>query len=91
MALLKDTKSMTVLIKNTVEFPDCEDTSRKDQFKRRNILDNYTLPYLKACTYDPVRNPYCPIFNIGNIVEWTGSEYDQVAISVRIGFEKAKF
>lgn len=56
-----DPTNFTVLIKNNVEFP-------KFKVKRRNIvIKNKT--YLQSCQYDPVDDPYCPIFRIGKIAE----------------------
>ncbi len=84
-ALLKDTKNFTVLIKNSIEFPDCEceRDCEKGQYKRRNILSNFTSEYLKTCRYHPDEHPFCPIFFLGDIVKWSGSDYDEVAITVR--------
>ena len=61
-ALLKDTKTFTVLIKNHVYFPFYNKT-------RSNILEATNASYLKGCTYDENVNYFCPIFTLGYIVE----------------------
>ena len=77
-ALLVDTKDFTLMIKNSIHFTKCG-----AQYQRRNIIDNATSNYLASCIYNPKINPYCPVFRIGDIVRWSGSKYDQVAIEVR--------
>jgi hypothetical protein len=64
------------MIKNSIHFPECG-----EEFQRRNIVGNATSEYLASCIYDPKKNPYCPIFRIGDIVHWAGADYSQVAIT----------
>lgn len=74
--LLLETQDFTVLIKNSIEFPDFG-----SNFKRRNILDSATRPYLQKCTYNPKTDPYCPTFRIGDIVKAAGENYTTVGLT----------
>ena len=75
------TKDFTVLVKNTIEFPDLG-----AKYIRRNIIeknpDKAKEAYLQNCIYNPKTDPYCPTFRIGDIVERAGFKYDQVAKTV---------
>lgn len=68
---------MTLMIKNSIKFPECG-----KNYQRRNIIENATSAYLSVCRYDPISHPYCPIFELGKIVEWSGENYTQVAVTV---------
>lgn len=70
-------KDFTVMLKNTVEFPDCENQ------QGRNLPNFITMDYLKNCMYDKKKDPHCPIFRIGDIVKWSGDDFDRVAIKVK--------
>ncbi|GFW89812.1 p2X purinoceptor 4 [Trichonephila clavipes] len=72
--LLNASQDFTILIKNFVDFPKFENA------KRRNIKDTSNSSYLKNCLFDPVDSPDCPIFRLGDIVEWSGQkDYNDVA------------
>jgi len=75
--LLEGIKDFTVMIKNTVEFPECG----KDLHKR-NILESATKEYLEQCNYNKKNDTSCPIFRIGDIVEWSGQNFSEVAKTV---------
>ncbi|PRD32702.1 UNVERIFIED_CONTAM: P2X purinoceptor 4 [Trichonephila clavipes] len=54
--------------------------TEKDAFPLRNIKDTSNSSYLKNCLFDPVDSPDCPIFRLGDIVEWSGQkDYNDVA------------
>lgn len=42
--------------------------------------------YLKTCHYS-MEHPYCPIFLLGNIVRWTGNNFQEMALEVGVPFE----
>ena len=44
---------------------------------RRNILPNMTNDYFANCLNDPVKDPYCPIFRVGNIMEAAEPDPDE--------------
>ena len=44
-------------------------------FFRRNNLANMTNDYFANCLNDPVKDPYCPIFRVGDIMK--AAEPDQ--------------
>lgn len=39
--------------------------------------------YLKSCRYS-TEHPYCPIFLLGNIVQWAGSDFQEMALEVGV-------
>ena len=49
---------------------------------RRNIPSDRDPSYLKKCTYDPVKDPYCPIIKLGTIVKEAGQDYKTLAYKV---------
>jgi hypothetical protein len=77
-ALLEGVKDFTIMLKNSVEFPDCG----KD-LHQRNILENMTKSYLSTCIYNKENDTLCPIFKLGDIIEWSGSNFSEVAFTVR--------
>lgn len=77
--LLEDVKDFTVMLKNSVEFPDCGNQ------QGRNLPNHMTESKqvdLKTCMYDKLTDPHCPIFRIGDIVKWGGDDFSRVAIKV---------
>ncbi|KAM7310631.1 P2X purinoceptor 4 [Ixodes scapularis] len=71
--LFKEVRNFTVLLKNYIEFP-------RFHVRRRNIPDQKNKTYLRNCRYDPLTDPLCPVFRIGDIVEKAGIEFDEIAI-----------
>uniref|UniRef100_A0A3B4B1Y8 P2X purinoceptor n=1 Tax=Periophthalmus magnuspinnatus TaxID=409849 RepID=A0A3B4B1Y8_9GOBI len=71
--LLSAAENFTVYIKNFIRFP-------KFDFSKSNVLETAEANYLKNCTYDSETHPYCPIFHLGNLVSWTGSDFQEMAV-----------
>lgn len=71
-ALLENTKSFTVLIKNSISFP-------RFGKRRTNILDWQNSSYLATCR-NSEQQPFCPVFKLGDIVEAAGCNYSQMAV-----------
>uniref|UniRef100_A0A8W4FQL3 P2X purinoceptor n=1 Tax=Sus scrofa TaxID=9823 RepID=A0A8W4FQL3_PIG len=46
---------------------------------RTNVLDTRDKTFLKSCKFGP-KNPYCPIFRLGSVVSWTGSNFREMAV-----------
>ncbi|OCT91145.1 P2X purinoceptor 5 [Xenopus laevis] len=69
--LLGKAENFTVYIKNSIRFP-------KFDFSKTNILET-DESYLKSCRYSK-DDHYCPIFHLGKIVSWAGSEFQSMAI-----------
>lgn len=67
--ILQNSPNFTVLLKNSIEFP-------RYHVKRRNILDWMDKRFLSTCRYNPhdERMKYCPIFRLGDIMEYTEAE-----------------
>nr|XP_010299671.1 PREDICTED: P2X purinoceptor 5 isoform X2 [Balearica regulorum gibbericeps] len=70
--LLASAENFTVYIKNSIRFP-------KFKFSKMNVLATSNESYLKTCRYS-TEHPYCPIFILGNIVQWTGSDFQEMAL-----------
>ncbi|KAG9339775.1 hypothetical protein JZ751_022441 [Albula glossodonta] len=70
--LLEKAENFTVYIKNFIRFP-------KFQFSKSNVLDTNNDTYLKRCMYHDTHNPYCPIFRLGDLVNWTGHSFQDMA------------
>ena len=49
---------------------------------RRNIPSDRDPSYLKKCTYDPDKDPHCPIIKLGTIVKEAGEDYKTLAYKV---------
>ncbi|CAL1573849.1 unnamed protein product [Knipowitschia caucasica] len=70
--LLMASENFTVYIRNFIRFP-------KFEFSKSNVLETADPNYLKNCTYDSETHPYCPIFHLGNLVSWTGNDFQEMA------------
>jgi len=70
-ALLNSAENFTVLIKNNIDFPGHNYTSR-------NILPGVNI----TCTFHKTQSPQCPIFRLGDIFQETGDNFSDVAIQI---------
>uniref|UniRef100_A0A8C2S7L4 P2X purinoceptor n=1 Tax=Capra hircus TaxID=9925 RepID=A0A8C2S7L4_CAPHI len=68
-ALLVSAENFTVLIKNNIDFPG-------HNYTTRNILPDLN----STCTFHKTRDPQCPIFRLGDIFQETGDNFSEVAI-----------
>lgn len=55
---------------------------------RTNVLKTNDDFYLKSCHYSP-KNLYCPIFRLGNLVSWAGSNFQEMALEVQTPSSRA--
>ncbi|XP_015417938.1 PREDICTED: P2X purinoceptor 5 isoform X3 [Myotis davidii] len=70
--LLGKAEDFTIYIKNFIRFP-------KFNFSKTNVLDTKDRSYLRSCRFGP-KDPYCPIFRLGSVVSWTGSDFQEIAL-----------
>ncbi|KGL84375.1 P2X purinoceptor 5, partial [Tinamus guttatus] len=70
--LLGSAENFTIYIKNSIRFP-------KFKFSKMNVLATSNASYLKTCRYS-TEHPYCPIFLLGSIVRWAGSNFQEMAL-----------
>ncbi|XP_004430053.1 PREDICTED: P2X purinoceptor 7 [Ceratotherium simum simum] len=68
-ALLNSAENFTVLIKNNIDFPG-------HNYTTRNVLPGLNI----TCTFHKTQNPRCPIFRLGDIFRETGDNFADVAI-----------
>uniref|UniRef100_A0A8C4HE32 P2X purinoceptor n=1 Tax=Dicentrarchus labrax TaxID=13489 RepID=A0A8C4HE32_DICLA len=71
--LLREAENFTIYIKNFIRFP-------KFEFSKSNVLDTANDSYLKKCFYDRETHLYCPIFRLGELVSWTGHDFQEMAV-----------
>lgn len=64
------------IFSNYLTFPACFSRLRS------NVLETSDSSYLKRCSYDSENHPYCPIFRIGDLVSWTGHDFQDMAVKV---------
>uniref|UniRef100_A0A8C1LHJ6 P2X purinoceptor n=1 Tax=Cyprinus carpio TaxID=7962 RepID=A0A8C1LHJ6_CYPCA len=72
-ALLASAENFTVMIKNNIRFP-------AFNYIRRNILSEMKDTELKGCIYNRYKNPYCPIFRLGDIVSEAKEKFSEIAV-----------
>uniref|UniRef100_A0A672S432 P2X purinoceptor n=1 Tax=Sinocyclocheilus grahami TaxID=75366 RepID=A0A672S432_SINGR len=72
-ALLASAENFTVMIKNNIRFP-------AFNYIRRNILPQMKDTDLKGCIYNRYKNPYCPIFRLGDIVSEAKENFSEMAV-----------
>ncbi|KAM9596570.1 P2X purinoceptor 5 isoform 2-T2 [Trichechus inunguis] len=70
--LLDEAEEFTIYIKNSIRFP-------KFNFSKTNVLDTKNSSFLKTCCFD-LNNLYCPIFRLGSVVRWAGSNFQEMAL-----------
>ncbi|TNN82711.1 P2X purinoceptor 5 [Liparis tanakae] len=70
--LLSEAENFTIYIKNFIRFP-------KFEFSKSNVLEASNDSYLKTCSYDSEDHLYCPIFRLGDLVSWTGNDFQDMA------------
>ncbi|KAM7389799.1 hypothetical protein PAMP_023755 [Pampus punctatissimus] len=62
-----DVKNFTIFIKNSIRFPLFDVT-------RGNFPSTMTAEEIRNCTYHPETNPFCPIFRVGDVLNYTGQD-----------------
>nr|AAI63071.1 Purinergic receptor P2X, ligand-gated ion channel, 7 [Danio rerio] len=72
-ALLAAAENFTVMIKNNIRFP-------AFNYIRRNILSEMKDTDFKGCIYHRYKNPYCPIFRLGDIVAEAKEKFSEMAV-----------
>lgn len=68
--LIQNIENYTIFIKNDVHF-------KKYEKRQRNIAPNMTNDYIGNCFNDPVKDPYCPIFRVGDIMKAAEPDADE--------------
>uniref|UniRef100_A0A670Y723 Purinergic receptor P2X 1 n=1 Tax=Pseudonaja textilis TaxID=8673 RepID=A0A670Y723_PSETE len=69
--LLLEAGKFTLFIKNSITFP-------KFGVSRRNLVEQISERYLKKCVYHKDKDPLCPVFKLGYMVEESGQNFSQV-------------
>ncbi|XP_026186354.1 P2X purinoceptor 3a isoform X2 [Mastacembelus armatus] len=67
-----DVEDFTIFIKNSIRFPLFDVT-------RGNFPSTMTSEEIKSCKYNPEQSPFCPIFRVGDILNYTGQNAADLA------------
>ncbi|KAM6163681.1 P2X purinoceptor 5 [Rhynchocyon petersi] len=70
--LLSEAEEFTIYIKNSIRFP-------KFNFSKTNVPRTQSRSFLKTCRFN-FTNLYCPIFRLGSVVRWAGSNFQELAL-----------
>uniref|UniRef100_A0A673BKG9 Purinergic receptor P2X, ligand-gated ion channel, 1 n=1 Tax=Sphaeramia orbicularis TaxID=375764 RepID=A0A673BKG9_9TELE len=70
--LLMSAENYTLFIKNSITFPIFDVT-------RSNLVEGVDANFIRTCLYDPVTDPLCPIFRLGDIVKLSGFSFEVIA------------
>ncbi|KAG5849625.1 hypothetical protein ANANG_G00112920 [Anguilla anguilla] len=81
---MMEVENFTIFIKNSIRFP-------LFNFTKGNFLPTITAEYIKKCNFDPVNNTYCPIFRVGDVVQFAHQNFSNLAhkggvIGIKIGW-----
>ncbi|KAM4637128.1 P2X purinoceptor 3 [Discoglossus pictus] len=76
--ILMEAVDFTIFVKNSVRFP-------LFNFEKGNLPDNL------RCLYHPIKNPLCPIFRLGDMINLAGQNFSQLArnggvLGIKIGW-----
>lgn len=50
---------------------------------RGNFPSTMTRDQIKSCNYHPKENPFCPIFRVGDVLNYTGQKIEDLADKVK--------
>ncbi|XP_019934442.2 P2X purinoceptor 3a [Paralichthys olivaceus] len=67
-----DVENFTIFIKNSIRFPLFDVT-------RGNFPSTMTASEIRSCKFHPETNPFCPIFRVGDVLNYTGQSVEKLA------------
>uniref|UniRef100_A0A8B9LP91 P2X purinoceptor n=1 Tax=Astyanax mexicanus TaxID=7994 RepID=A0A8B9LP91_ASTMX len=70
--LLLAAENYTLFIKNSITFPEFN-------VVRSNLVEGVDQNYIKTCMFHPEKDPLCPIFKLGDIAQYSGFNFTQIA------------
>ncbi|XP_044218949.1 P2X purinoceptor 3a [Thunnus albacares] len=71
-------ENFTIFIKNSIRFPLFNVT-------RGNFPSTMTTSEIKNCIYHPETKPFCPIFRVGDVLNYTGQNMESLKMGGEIG------
>ncbi|XP_028262206.1 P2X purinoceptor 3-like [Parambassis ranga] len=69
---MMEVENFTIFIKNSIRFPIFN-------YTKGNFPSTITSKYIKTCKFDMVNNTYCPIFRVGDIVNYAEQDFTKLA------------
>ncbi|XP_041840298.1 P2X purinoceptor 3-like [Melanotaenia boesemani] len=81
---MMEVENFTIFIKNSIRFPTFN-------YTKGNFLPSMNETYIKSCNFDMVKNTYCPIFRVGDVVRYAQQNFTTLAnkggvIGIKIGW-----
>ncbi|KAM4611722.1 P2X purinoceptor 3b [Polymixia lowei] len=81
---MMEVENFTIFIKNSIRFP-------LFNYTKGNFLPTISSAYIKACNFDKVKNTYCPIFKVGDVIRYAQQNFTTLAhkggvIGIKIGW-----
>ncbi|KAF7236022.1 P2X purinoceptor 3 [Varanus komodoensis] len=70
--VMLEAENFTLFIKNSIRFP-------LFNFEKGNLLPNITTEEIQRCHFDPIKQPFCPILRLGDIVKFAGQNFASYA------------
>ncbi|KAG8125400.1 hypothetical protein E2320_020590 [Naja naja] len=82
--VMLEAENFTLFIKNSIRFPLFD-------FEKGNLLPNITAEDIQKCHFHPLKQPFCPILRLGDIVKFAGQNFTSLArtggiIGIKIGW-----
>ncbi|XP_067314050.1 P2X purinoceptor 3a [Pseudorasbora parva] len=68
---MKEVENFTIFIKNSIRFP------RFDVI-RGSFPSSINTTYIKTCNFHPEKDPFCPIFKVGDILKQTNQDLENI-------------
>uniref|UniRef100_A0A8C6V9E7 Purinergic receptor P2X 3 n=1 Tax=Naja naja TaxID=35670 RepID=A0A8C6V9E7_NAJNA len=84
--VMLEAENFTLFIKNSIRFP-----LFLCFLHRGNLLPNITAEDIQKCHFHPLKQPFCPILRLGDIVKFAGQNFTSLArtggiIGIKIGW-----
>uniref|UniRef100_A0A8C5B422 P2X purinoceptor n=1 Tax=Gadus morhua TaxID=8049 RepID=A0A8C5B422_GADMO len=69
---MKEVENFTIFIKNSIRFPLFD-------YTKGNFLPTINKSYISSCNFDMVHHKYCPIFRVGDVIQYAQQDFMKLA------------
>ncbi|CAL8333103.1 unnamed protein product [Merluccius merluccius] len=81
---MREVENFTIFIKNSIRFP-------MFNYTKGNFLPTINENYISSCNFDKVKHTYCPIFRVGDVIQYAQQNFSVLAqkggvIGIKIGW-----